>query len=181
MNQKWTYKQLNRFLLVASILFALLIWFMAIKKTARVYDNNIEMQERLKSLENAPQDIRKYEKSLAQLKSRLGPWMANDTLQGHVIMEKIGELCTTLGLTLREFPEIIQEEEADYTIATHVVKAAGPYTKLVKLVYAMEYEQKLGRVSSLQFRLKRDRRTKKRYLEATIYLQNLKSNDKSNM
>ncbi len=172
-----TYRQKNRYLLVATGLFLIISYLLAFSGTIELYAENRQLKQQLKLIENAPEQIREYASSLRKLDRKLGPFLQTDSISSDAVLALVSEYCRDHKLVLRSFPKSISQLHADYTIETNIITVQGRYTQLLKLAYALEQQHKAGKIASLRFKTEKDRKTRQTFLTATIYLQNIKKDE----
>jgi len=169
-----TYKQKNKYLIIVSLVFMLLIYVFALKNTFKLISDNSRLYEQLELIANAPEKMRTLQVKLNELDKQLGPFMYSDSLQQEYILELVSQFCAKNKLTLKEFPGSLIESKGDYDIETNVMKVSGRFQDLIKLVYNLEQELRIGKIASVDFETLKNRRTKRTYLLSTIYLQSIK-------
>ncbi|MBL4655820.1 MAG: hypothetical protein JKY33_08360 [Bacteroidia bacterium] len=172
--KQYSYKQRVIGLSIVFTLMLFLSWSLAVEKTFDLYFDNSSLEKQLTSASLAPQKIATYNQTLDQLDQHLFLNVDQENRQDD-LLECIGRICKDNKLTLLAFPELIVQQVDGYHIETNVIEVEGKYTKLVEMIYKIEQVQKLGRISSVEYELLKDRRTKKEKLIAKIFLQVIKS------
>lgn len=170
-----TYRSKNKLLLSGIVLLLILCYFLAINNTIELYQSNNDTKTKLTALQNAPQQISSLNKRLAFLNSRVEQYVRGKDFEQEDILVAISDFCKTNRLKIVDFPKSELKEKEDIVIETFNFVVEGNYVNLVKLIYAIEVEQKLGRIASLNFETIVDRRTKKKRLTLSVYLQNLRN------
>lgn len=165
-----SYKQANLVLLGATVLFGTLIYFASLKRTISNYSSYTQKKEQLKRVSNATQLIAQYQSKLVQFQQQ-----TQQSYNRENLLEQITTYCRTNQLLVKTFPQAQRVKENNYPIITNQIQVEGGYQEIVKLVYLLEYEQRLGTVSALKFFTHRDRYKKKNFLRANIVLRNIES------
>lgn len=130
--------------------------------------------------EEAPEQIKKLEEKLKNLNSSFSVYVTDSLSSQDKILELVSAFCQKNNLTLKELPVSGIVEEADFTVETNIIVAEGNFSSLVKLLYELEYNSRIARLSSVNFSSSIDNKRKKTILTLTIYLQNIKVKAKSN-
>jgi len=170
-----TYNQKNKILLVALILFCVFAYFFSIEKTINLKREVNEQAVRLTSLNNYPQELSKNVKQLNQLNSRVKQYVRDKDFNQDEILESLSLFCRKNKMVIRSFPKSTLQEKDDFYIETHHFVVEGNYINLVKLLYQIEKKESLGRVASVKFSSKMDRKSKRNRLSMSIYLQNIRN------
>lgn len=168
-----TYKSKNYILLVGFGLLLLIVYWMNISETIALSNENQKLKTELEKAEDAPDKIIGYQVELKKLNKRLENYMIDPVLDQEYLLEVVSAYCENNGLYLRELPLIVEDHYGDYIISTSIVEAEGDFVKLLKLMYALECKHQVGRLSSAEYELKKDRQTRKMVLTLKMYLQKI--------
>ena len=169
-----TYKKKNQFLLIGTVLFLFIAYYLAFGKTILLYRQCSSMKQQLSTLSDAPNRYSALEKKLSELDQMLGGRQLSDTNTQQVLLNAITNYCQSSKTILREFPKAISKKENEYMVETNFFTVEGSFVKLLNLVYLLEQKERIGRLASVMFQAKQDVRTKVLSLNATIYVQNVK-------
>jgi len=90
------------------------------------------------------------------------------------LLELVTNYCKNNHAVLREFPETNTNNQEGLMIETNRFVVEGNFSALLNLVYLLEQKNKLGKISSAVYQVKKDFKTKNKMLIVTIYLQNVK-------
>lgn len=173
MLQGWTYKQKTRAVLIAGAIFLVLAYMLSIRKTIAVYREASLLESQSELAANAPTKAVELEKRLAEIDNLLGMQPRAGNVQ-QALLGVITGYCKEHNTVLREFPKTVYNEEKDFMVETNVFTVEGNFFELLKLVYLLEQENRIGKISSARFFVKKDLKTHTTGLNATIYLQNIK-------
>lgn len=160
------------FLLWGSLLFALMVYVFAVRNTLALVSDNAMLEGQLSALENAPVQIRELKAELDRMDRQLQKYEAGNGRED--VLEKVAGYCNREGVVLSSFPAPAMETEGNLEMNTRRIVVEGSFAKLLGLAYILEQSQQGGRVSSLQFQTVDDARSRRTYLLATIYLQNIR-------
>ena len=163
-----SYKQKNIALLAAALIGCIAIYFINIKKTISHYQGYQNKKEQLSRVSNADELITQYQMQLAKFQQK-----NQKSYDREALLEEVTNFCRANQLLVKTFPQAQRVEQNNYPIITNHIEVEGAYKEIVKLVYLLEYEEKLGSVGSLKFYTKKDRYKKKNFLRANIVLRNL--------
>lgn len=171
--QNLTYRKKNKLLIGAAVLLLMISYFLPISRTIGLYVENDGLRDQLKLANSAPAYIEKLETESNQLNESFSYLEQEDQLRKE-LLEKIGRACEKYDVLFKNFknPHIALND--DVTIETHEVVLQSTYTNLLKTIYELEHELKIGKVVAVSFRVEQNRRTKKSYLLAHVYVQSIK-------
>lgn len=169
-----SYYKKNRGLLIMLLLMLLIAYFAAIRNTVNSYQRNQELRANFEKGKNAPPKINRLEKKLNKINSMLDKYLLDSLNNQEYVMGIISDFCKDHHLTLQKFEDARVHEQEDMLVYTNKLIAEGNFINLVKLVYFLEMENRAGRVTSVNFHISEDMRTRKELLYCNIYLQSLK-------
>ncbi len=167
--KKMTYSTKMKLLPFAFLLGGILVYFLAISNTVELSIEVRQLNNQMARLSDAPLQIQILKQRLKEIEDRIGTHSGN--ISQEVIFQKLSIYCKENKLTIREFPLPHELSTDDYSVETYLLEVDGTYTKLLKMVYYLEQETYLGKVSGLHFLLKKDKRSREEYLSLTIFLQ----------
>ena len=169
-----TYKKKNLLLMGGSVLFALIIYFSAIKNTLDLYTRCNELVEQLLQADNASYQMIQLQKELQEIESIYGDNKETSSNHQQVLLETISNYCSGNNVILREFPKSTVFNEQDFSVESNMVVVEGSFNNLLRLIYLLEQKNKTGKIASVQFQTKNDFKTKQLALIASIYIQTIK-------
>lgn len=175
------YRKRNAAMVVGVIVFALIAYFTTIRKTVVLYTETKRMTENAGHVQGSFAQLHLAEKKYKDLSSYLDLYVLDSTRNQQYIMSQVSDLCKTYNLILRSFPMATVQDENALRVETNVIETAGSFTNQVKLLYALETAHIVGRVSSVRYSTYIDNKNKKVILLSTIYLQNVRSHDKTQL
>ena len=169
-----TYKKKNQLLIVTAVLTLFIVYSFAIKKTINAYGKFSDAEHKMEFAANAPKMAEQLEKELRMMDERIGNQNTKGQNTTQVLLELVTNYCQKNHAILREFPEITISNEENLQVETNRFIVEGPFSTLINLAYILEQKNKLGKVASARYQLKKDFKTREMALTATIYLQNIK-------
>lgn len=173
-----TYKRKNQLLIIVSVLALYLIYAFAVKKTIEIYSEYTKAEKQIELAANAPAMAARLESQLLQMNSKIGKQNINGQNTEQALLELITNYCQNNHAVLREFPETTIAKQGDMFIETNLFVVEGEFASLINLVYILEQKNRLGKIASVRYQLKKDFKTKEMTLTAAIYLQNVKQHEK---
>jgi len=175
--KRLTYK--TRFWILCGLIlvFMIVAWKLAIKKTVDLNKSNNEITGKLENIEDAPIRINLLDKKHDELNQLIGKSINLDSDLHKQLLERVGNYCKNYKITLREFPALHEVDQQDFIIETSNFKMEGGYIKILKLLKLLETEYKIGKVVSVDFYSERNAKTKTKALFARFYIQNIKKKD----
>lgn len=169
-----SYKKKNKLLIAVALLIFYLVYALAIKKTIASYDEYNKAENQIELAINAPKMAAQLENQLLQMDSKIGKQNKNGQNTEQALLELITNYCQNNHSILREFPETTMAQRGNLFIETNLFVIEGNFSSLINLVYLLEQKNKLGKIASVRYQLKKDFKTKEMALTAAIYLQNVK-------
>jgi len=176
-----TYKQKNKYLIIASVFFLLFTYNFVIRKTIDLYQANNTLHTKIQAGLNAPEKKNKLESNLLQFNNGLNKYLTDSLRNREYLLNIVSDFCHKNNLVLKEFPEPIVDQEKNFEIETNIVVAEGGYVNLLKLVYELEYINVVARPASVNFEKRFDHKRKKEVLTLTMYLQNIRMTNYENI
>ncbi len=168
MLEKLSCKHKYYLLLAALALLVVVIYAFAVKKTITVIAEHNDLSKKIELAANAPQQIVSIEAQLKQMEQLVVNEKPLDFEQ--ILLEQVSGFCQKNGLILIEFPRT--------KIYTNRIVLEGGFKKMVEFIYEAEQKYQIGKVVSVQFKRTKDMRSKRLYLYAYIYFQNIQITQK---
>jgi hypothetical protein len=175
-----TYKKKNQVLLVIAVILLFIAYQFAIKKTMAAHTDVVNAEQQMELAANAPMMAAQLEKELMLMDAKIGADSLKEKNAGQELLELVTNYCQQNNAVLREFPETINTPQEKLMVETNWLVVAGDFATLINLVYILEQKSKLGKVTSVQYQLKKDLKSKELVLTATIYIQNVKKKEHEN-
>jgi hypothetical protein len=176
--QKLSYRQKSRLLVSAAAVFLFMVYFLGIKKTIMKYRECAELEIKTKLAVNAPAELMSLEKNFYAMKKSTESYVAINVQQS--LLGVVSKYCNENNLVVKDFTQPAISTNKDVTIETNSFVVEGPFTKALRLVYNLEQVNKLGRVASVNFSMKKDYVSKSSSLNTTVYIQNIKNESNEN-
>lgn len=159
---------------VVILVFLIVSYNLALKKTFGLKSQCKEIEARLEQSKNAPQQIAIIKSKLEEINLKAGDKSIDQINLEELIIEHISSYSKQNNLVLKEYPGIHNYSQQDYTTETCKLTVEGSFIKLLKLAYGIEQNFSYGKVSSLNFNTEKNYKTKKVELLLEIYVQNIK-------
>lgn len=170
-----SYRQRNLYLALGSVGLLLLIGFGYLRPTLLLWQTTQQQQQALVELQTAP---RRLQTLTAQARAdawHMRSYRLDTTRQEGYMLNQLSRTCAHHGVTLAAWSRGESTTQAGYRVDMQVAKLRGSYRELVQTIYELEYEQPLGRLASVRFALEEDRRQRRSFLFAYLYLQSITS------
>lgn len=146
-----------------------LVYSMTLSKTLDLSNEVTRLQTEVNQISMAPVQIQNLKHELADLDSKIGNHSGDISQEG--IFRSLSQYCTGHNLMIREFPVFHKFSNQDHEVRSFQVEIEGGFHDLLKLVYHLEQKIYLGKIASLHFEKKRNRRSRREYLSLKITLQ----------
>ena len=181
MKIRFTYKKRLTYTLIAGGIFTIVLYNMAISDTLDLVFENAEMEQQVLNNIDAPEQIKKVKEKLNKIEQLVGNKI-NENLDVHqLLLESVTGYSQQNNLILKDFPQPYTISDKGYTTKTAVVIVEGDFIPLLKLSNYIENSYQGGKIVAIDFKATKELRTRKRKLNSTIYLQNVKAeNDEKN-
>lgn len=174
MFKKLTYKVKLRLLLAGSLLSLWVFYTSFVADSFDLYEQQSSLKDSLKTLENAPEQLNLLSSKLKRLEKKAG--LSSKTDVTDIQQSLLGittKYCNENNCIIRSIPSISATKEKDISVETHIFSIEGSYKNLLQLVYLLEQKYQVGKVSSVLFRAETDNKSKKRFLQATYFIQHI--------
>ena len=155
---------------MVTLLLGLIVYQFNIKRTLKTYQEYSTLQEDIKRAENINDEIAKYEQELKVLEQS-----SLQIYNKEKLLELVINFCRDHDLLIKTYPQAEKNIENNFVIVTNRIEVEGLYRDIVKLVYFLEQQEKIGSVAHLHFFLIKDRKKKRNVLRSEIILRNLES------
>ncbi|MGQ0827047.1 MAG: hypothetical protein ACT4ON_01505 [Bacteroidota bacterium] len=169
-----TYKKKNLLLAIGMVMSVFIVYSFGIKKTINAYIVYSDAKNKMELAVNAPKMAAQLENELMEMDKKIGSHNTREQNTSEVLLGLLTNYCQDNHAVLREFPKTTVAEEGDMLIETNQFMIGGNFSTLINLVYILEQKNKLGKVASVNYQLKKDFKTKEMQLTATVFLQNIK-------
>ena len=149
-----TFKQKNKFLLVAVMVLAYLMYAFAISNTLDAREACALQQSQIDSVKHAPAKLKALKSELALFASLTGDQSDTaDDMHEH-LLNFVSVYCNAHGIQLREFVQPVRFSQKEWLVETHPFTVDGSFTQIVQLIDALERFDS-GRVVSVNIFSKR--------------------------
>jgi len=181
LKKKITYHQKLVYLLIGGGLFLIVLYNVSLSDTLDLVSENSILAKDITKNKNALQQIKIQKRKLANIQQILG----NETYEAvdiqQALLTSITEYIQQNGMILKDFPKPFSLTDKGYITKTAMVTVEGDFIALLKLIYYLESDYKVGKVVAVDYKIFKESRTRKRKLNAIIYLQHVKNeNDEEN-
>lgn len=163
-------KQAVRWVLIIGALLVLLAFQFAIRPTITLRSQNNDLNFSALDPVLISDRIKMHQEQLSTIDATIG----TGDYDRIVLFDRCGALAEELEIKLLDFaPEKIYHTDAGVKRIINQLSLQGGYKNILKFAYTIEEKEKLSSVLSLSFDYKKDIRTRKQNLIATLYLENL--------
>ena len=150
---------------------------MALSNTIDLAIKNSDFRDQLTKSQNAPEQIKMVSKRIKDIEQLVGS--NSEKYTGVDIHQVLLELVTGYvqknDLILKDFPKPYVSSSNGYITKTAKLTVEGGFVSLLKLIYFLENNYNVGTVVATDFKIIKELRSRKRKLNATIYIQNVKA------
>ena len=164
-------------LVLFSFLFAIFTYKIAVKKTLLVKREVKQLKQKREILSFAPKEIALLKKQQMYYDSIIQQNLTYSKNPQKIILEQTSIDCRKRGVLLLEIPEMKIYHDKGVTIYLSKVTSQGSFSQLLRLLYDLEKEQKIGNILSVLFETEQNNKTRQRYLKMTLLVQNVISKE----
>lgn len=162
-----------RIILTGIGLLTVVAYFLSIRNTVELRRDLSKKQKQLANISDAPQTIAQLESQLEQIDAQL----QGSAYDRNALFATISKFCEENELRLIEFSEDQRWEEGQITYINTPLRVAGSYQNILRLMYLLEQQERLGYLSHSKMSMERkNRRRRTEELQAEIHIQFLEIN-----
>ncbi|WP_420603234.1 hypothetical protein [Flagellimonas sp.] len=166
-------KNKNTLLLLGFCLAMLLCYKLAVSKTLALRKEYQRLSQEEQLFRAVPQQLSLLSKKENHLDSLLQHLNLNNTSLENDLLRTVNREVEKNDLKVIDFnPPHVSEINGTLT-NTYNFTIRGPFTSLIKLIHTLEQQSSFGQIAHVDFRKQKNYRTRKNYLEATIFIQRL--------
>lgn len=170
-----SYKQRNRLLAVGASAFGMLAYLVSFQPTIALWRSNHHQVVAMQELRQAPQSIAQLQERKRQYDRLVRSFRKDSVTQEAHTLQQLTAACRQYKATLASLSPSTRASHNGYRIETRTAKLRGDFKSLVQVIYELEYLHPVGRISSVRFSLEEDRKLRRRFLFAYLYLQSINS------
>jgi hypothetical protein len=162
----------KKWMIVVILVFTfLLIWKLAISKTVEAWTLSDKLTAQINDAIGMPDKVNAIKSNMSLLNSKIEDSKVEHSGFQNLLLDEISKFCNDHKIIVTTFPESKYYNENEFVVQTVNFSAQGGFHDLLKLVYFLEKERKIGRVSSVDFSNVKDRKSGRMYLQLTMYIQ----------
>ncbi|MCG8391456.1 MAG: hypothetical protein MI745_00070 [Pseudomonadales bacterium] len=148
----------------------ILVWILTISKTINLSKENKQVEKKLEKLESAPQQVSSLEQQLTQLDQLIGS--ASKDIGGDKIFRTLTEeISKKSSIKIIDFPFQSVFENNNYVVNTYMITLQGAFFDLLKILNLSEQDKRIGKIVSVEYKVKKDLKTKQKRLTMVLYVQ----------
>jgi len=164
----------NKILLTGVLIMLVISYKLAIQNTielASTYNSNLDRKELIKDI---PKQLALLSQKEQYLDSQLNSLNIDNSSLQNSLLKFLNKESEKNKVKIIEFnsPHIFRTELQ--SSETYIFNLEGTYTNVLKIVHALENNGSFGAISHLELEKKKDYRRKRTYLEAKIFLEQVK-------
>lgn len=164
----------NRLLLLGILLISIVCYKFAIAKTMGLRDELLHLRSELREMQEIPHRTRLLARKNMVFDSILEQMdMGDNSLQNN-LLRSINLEAKKRNIKVMDFNRPHIAAMGANNLYTYSFKLRGNYTDILKVVHAIEQKGNFGIVAHIDLEKKKDHRTNKYSLDATVFVQHLK-------
>ncbi|SNY99670.1 hypothetical protein [Flagellimonas pacifica] len=166
-------KNKNTLLLFGFSLAIFLCYKLAISKTLILRKEYQRLSQEEQLFRNVPQQLALLSKKESHLDSLLQQLNLNNTSLENDLLRMVNHEVAKNDLKVIDFnPPHVSEINGTLT-KTYNFTLRGPFTSLIRLIHTLEQQYSFGQITHLDFTKQKNYRSRKDYLEVTVFIQRL--------
>lgn len=167
-----SYKKKFCFLVSGSLIFLIISFNLAFKRTISEIKSYGASKMQLVSLHDAPMQLQLLEKRLLGINENLKMTSKNERNQEIYLLERANLLIKGSNLRITELPKNNVNTKDGFLIKTQQLVIQGSFNELLRILYSFEKDQTIGNVCSVDFYSQQDLKSGRNILKMRIYVQN---------
>ena len=132
-----------------------------------------QIEQDLLDVDKAPLQIAKLEGELNRIQGNSKMLYSSVLSMRENLLSELVQLTTKHEVNLKSFPEYYIQQKENFELTTSPIVLEGSFKNLLKLMDEFEQKNTSGKVSSAHFKVEESRRTGKRTLFLTLYIQSI--------
>lgn len=181
MKTKLSYQQKLTYALILAGIFSIVLYNMAISSTVDLMIENSDMELQVSKNVDAPLQIKAVKQQLQKIEQLIGNEVDHNVDIHQLLLGTVTGYVQKNNLILKDFPQPYLISDKGYLTKTAVVTVEGDFIRLLKLCNYVEQNYQGGKIVAIDFKATKQLRTRKRKLNSTLYIQNVKAeNDEEN-
>jgi Tfp pilus assembly protein PilO len=178
MKHRISYKNRCYLLLIGSLLFLLICYKLAFKRTLNEIKSFNENNRQLISLNEAPIQLQILESKLKDTESSFKTYTGNKDNLEVLLLEKATSLIHGSNLKIVELPKNDIYTKDEFTIKTQQIVIQGSYNELLLFLHSFEKDKIIGTIRSVEYYSQREIKTGITSLRMKIYIQTITQDKK---
>lgn len=167
------YKMVLILTLGSLLLVIVLIWNLAISKTVNEISLNSKLKVENQLAEDLPLKQRELEKKIKSISNHVNSEIVTSNDFDQKLLIVLNKYCRENNLVIRNLPERVAKEVSGMTLLTSTFTIEGDFVGLIKLIYALDQHERIGKVNSAGFVRRTENKTQTSYLTVDVYIQNI--------
>lgn len=160
--------------LVSIGLILVLAYQFSFSRTFKVIGTVGDYRQELEDLKNAPDKIELIKNDLFFLDKSIGNQSIESSNFQERLLDVVTGFCAKNKVQLKGVKHLpIEKNSAGLKMQTTQMQVKGSFKKLTELIYLLENEQHVGRISSSSYKAEFNRTKRVKELTLTLYIQNI--------
>lgn len=168
-----TNKTKNIILIITFFLTIILCYKLAISKTIVLTKQHKTLKQQDLLLKNTPKQISLLKQKQTYYDSILVKYQLNESSLQNNLLKTINTYSDSSNIKVISFVEPHTIKTNNLKVNNYLFTLEGNYNAILQLVYKLEQQTKFGEIVNLHFEKKKNFRTNKEYLQASILLRHL--------
>lgn len=169
-----SFKNKNIVLLLLLFLALLLCYKLAISNTLELRKEYLSLKEEEQLFKNIPQQLALLSKKEVYLDSTLQKLDLNNTAMENNLLRVVNKEAAKNNIKVIDFNAPHTSTEDNNRVMTYIFTIEGSYASILRVIHDLESKRNFGSIAHLSLEKKKDYRSKRVYLQALIFLEQIK-------
>ena len=148
-----------------------IVYMLAINKTVSLWKDNTQIENKLLTERVTSNKFVDIKSRSEEINSVVNQYFTDSISHDEYLLKTISEICAHEKVLLKEMPIIENSVEGNYKILTNRIVLEGAFHNLLRVVHTLENKEKIGRLTSINYKMYREHKQKRDILSLIIYVQ----------
>jgi len=162
--------------LIAFLLLLVFSYIFSISKTISLGEEISRLEKEEKDATFSAEKIANYSQELLLLNKKIKAYAVDTSSNNDNLLSLITDFCHANQLVLQSFPLPSSYNNNNLIVLSREIHVKGSFHNLLRLLYELEFQQSVGRIGSVVFHTKIDRKTNRKILYLNFVIQNCQLN-----
>lgn len=158
---------------ISFMILCLIFYKYQVQSTIENYMHYSDLKKRVESTVNLSEKIIQLKQDINRLDSHYADTSSQSQDINEIILQKVSEYSLQNDLILRYYPSIQSQKNKDLELVTTHFIVEGRFSKILDLLFELEYKTKICRIISVKYYTVTDPKMQRKQLYASVFVQNI--------